>query len=360
MSINYFNLNYSLENNPIHIAAMIGNRDGVELLMQLHADINIRNGLGHLPSDVAHLAGNVHVDLLPSINDKQNLFDATLDGNLSLVDLLLSKQADINMLNSEGKTAYELALSLGKYFLVKLFSTHLNKQYKETQMYDVLTNLFKKSLGPIEPPDSLVKHSRMNSKRELLEAFQSDKSNSKEKLYWRLDSSDSYLNLKQLIFIQDVDTFARCIRNYSEINSFDESGNTLLHRAFMVGNFNLCSLLLEKKADINRKNNAGHSSKDIASFMGYINQAYRPINNQNDTYFTAIETGNISKIFYIYDTHADLNIKNEKGQTPFEYAVSINRYVIAKSLFTLMKQKSSNQIKLLKEVLKVGSDNINI
>jgi ankyrin repeat protein len=133
-------------NTPLHSAACYGDMEMVQVLLNLMADVNIRNNSGMSPlnyvpigpprsgkvpnyrqslANVARLLLDRGADINARINDGQTpLHIATSTGRIELVRVLLERGANVGAEDKQGRTPFSVAKKNGKNKIMKLLSEH--------------------------------------------------------------------------------------------------------------------------------------------------------------------------------------------------------------------------------------------
>ena len=131
-------------------------------------------------------------------------------------------------------------------------------------------------------------------------------------------SQDSKDMLKDAINNEQVETVILLIQNGVDVNFKYEDGVTPLIHALLMGNTDIFKALIDAGADASVK------------FAMYVNDQPRSL------LFEAIDIqdSNLSKKFItmLIEAGIDINIKNEKGQTPLDYANKLGLPAIANFL----------------------------
>lgn len=143
---------------------------------------------------------------------------------------------------------------------------------------------------------------------------------------------------------------------HSEINARDEEGNTPLHKAIMVGNFDEVRKLVQAGADINVPNDRGNTPLHVAvgifslEIAKYLIKNGANVNAANKQGITplhvaadAVLTFGITGMLYRHESHfdmvkllvesgADVNVKDDDGETPLHYACACENLEVVKYL----------------------------
>ena len=106
---------------PLHVAAAMGQKDTVQLLLAKGADVNAKSNDGETPLQVAAITNSKDVaelllDKGADIDAKDAhgvtpLYYAVARGGRDMVELLLTKGADINVKTDHGKTPLSAAMA---------------------------------------------------------------------------------------------------------------------------------------------------------------------------------------------------------------------------------------------------------
>ena len=140
------NVQWCIRNTPLHAAACYGDVEMVQVLLNLGADVNIRNDrsrspLNHIsrgpsgsvkipnyPRSIANVA-RLLIDRGADINDKDDkgqtpLHTMTDKGRIEVIRVLLERGADVGVEDKQGKTPFSLAKGNGYEEIMKLLSEH--------------------------------------------------------------------------------------------------------------------------------------------------------------------------------------------------------------------------------------------
>ena len=126
---------------------------------------------------------------------------------------------------------------------------------------------------------------------------------------------------------QNIDEIEALLKKGADINSTDESNETILYKAITGENLDLVKFLLEKGADIEISNCEGYSplirsiiDKNIEVFYFLIENGSdinHCDNHDNSPLLYAMEYGledeNISFFDYLLEKNADIYINNDEG-----------------------------------------------
>lgn len=120
---------------PLHLAVYNGNANIIKLLLKYNADIFAKDINGNIPLHLASRNSSIEVVQI-LLKEKRNgiliknsfgstpLHLAVRAGNIDIVRELLIRGSNINSRNKNGKTAFDLAKSMGNREIEKLLELH--------------------------------------------------------------------------------------------------------------------------------------------------------------------------------------------------------------------------------------------
>jgi ankyrin repeat protein len=238
---------------PLHLAIQKGHKEIAELLIQNGSDINERNNGGMTP---LHLAIVNRVTLRWSHGIEPRHLEIG-EYDTELIDLLITKGADVNAKNHNGRTPLHIAVA-----------THLQ----------ILSADRRWGLPEILPSVSDID-------REMLRLLidRGADVNTKD------DEGLTPLHTVFVPFVLTLDTEGKTaamtipisleepkkkligllIDMGSDINATDNKGETVLHRAIRNGPEEAAELLIARGADVNAKTKEGATSLHLAARKGY-------------------------------------------------------------------------------------------
>jgi ankyrin repeat protein len=285
---------------PLHMASRNGHESIVSLLLERGADVNVKKSDGWTPLSYACRMGHEAIISLllergADVNAKDKggktpLHKASWKGHESVISLLLEKGADVNVKDKDGKTPLHCACGYnGRESIVSWGG--------ETPLHNA----------------SWKGHESVISL--LLER-------------------GADVNVKD----NDGKTPLHCACGYNGRESIVSwGGETPLHNASWKGHESVISLLLEKGADVNVKDNDGKTPLHCA--CGY-NGCESPILLVGETpLHKASWKGHESVISLLLENGADVNINDKDGKTPLHYACGYNG---CESIVSLLLEKGAD------------------
>lgn len=195
--------------SPLSWATMMGHTKAAELLLQLGADVNVRQEDGGTP---LHIAASL--------------------GRAELAELLIKEGADVNAKNRGGGVpASALHIPWG--------------------MLKFMTGMF-----DIELKQEEVKAGR-DKIAEMLNVNRSSKPQGVANNVW------------EAVFIGDLKVVKQAITDGMDVNARNpQFGEPMLSTAALMGHTEIMAFLLEKGADINTRNRDGNTALHAAAFLG--------------------------------------------------------------------------------------------
>ncbi|XP_059159705.1 ankyrin repeat domain-containing protein 50-like [Physella acuta] len=125
-----------------------------------------------------------------------------------------------------------------------------------------------------------------------------------------------------------VDILSSIIQHDADINTADNRGTTALMFAVLANSPESITFLLENGASLNMKDNNGDTAMDIAIYSGYqkcVDVLKRHMFNEcgdwGSQLVLAVENNHIQCITSILKSGVDVNVRNDKGETPLISAI---------------------------------------
>ncbi len=284
---------------PLHVAIQVGHYDVVELLIEKGADVNAKNVHGNTPLHIVVIVG-------------ETVF----------VKLLIRNNAKVDIKNGNEKTPIEIAKERGRGRIRTFLEDGGELRTNEVS----LTWLDKE----------LIKAVEMGNLGEIRELIENQDAN----IDVRNPKGKSTL-LHLAAKIGSYDVVELLIEKAPDLlNAKTVHLNTPLHVAIQEGQYDIVELLIEKGADVNAKNVHGNTPLHVAVMHGQI---------------TIIEFFLRKKAEGL---NVDLDIKNNKKETPIELAEKRNSIIITKLLsgeFASRKKPPTELDVELLEAVKTGN-----
>jgi Ankyrin repeats (many copies) len=112
-------------NAPLHSAAHYGDVEMVQELLNLRADVNVRNKYGQTLNIAQLLLDRGDEDINPQTNDSSTPLHAAVEcGRIEVVRVLLGHGADVDAEDKQGRTPFTLAKERRHDEVMKLLSEH--------------------------------------------------------------------------------------------------------------------------------------------------------------------------------------------------------------------------------------------
>ncbi|RDW66000.1 hypothetical protein BP6252_09635 [Coleophoma cylindrospora] len=291
--------------NVIHVSAGRGDTNCVQLLLEHGASIMIRD---YYQSNPLHLAA--------------------AGGHESLVSLLLENGASLTATNHHGETPLHVATLQGHAGVVSiLLAAELDPEKRQR---DAMASLH---WGIDAGKLAVIKR--------LLEP-EASKAEFQRSIY------DSILgiapNIDQGNFVEVIEFLLDC---WTNINTGNHRGQTLLHQAAKLGNLQLAQILFTRHASMTIEANDGETSfltacgqKSRRIVELFLRAGADPNSIQPDNRYTALhkaaEGGDVEIVKLLVERGADVNAELPGGLTALHLASEKGHDDIVKLLFDLM------------------------
>ncbi|MFC1604420.1 ankyrin repeat domain-containing protein [Planctomycetota bacterium] len=320
---------------PLHVAARSRNRDIAELLIQNGADVNAKDHKGETP-----------------------LYTAIRKKDLGVTQLLISKGANLKVKNNNGytplceapfagKDILDLILAKGEY-PDTIYLTACKGDLNGVKIWvDRGTDVNRKDEFGLSPLHWAVSVGSRDVTDYLIDVGANP------------NVEDDKQGATPLMLAHDALLAERLISKGADVRLKSQTGTTALHIACIFGIKDLAELLIRSGADINARDNYSATPLFRAAWGGYVgvielliekgadvnlalDEGATPISMANqrsnaevvvilrqhgakETLHGAVASGDIEGVKRLIAQGADLNARNEKGQTPLHLSF-ISRY----------------------------------
>ncbi|KAF2886608.1 hypothetical protein ILUMI_19566, partial [Ignelater luminosus] len=290
-------------NTPLHQALLkCRELEIINSLLSKGADVSIQNLKGESPLHYAIRPPAVdyhpvcldrHYELV--FERRKNEFLCSSQQILRYLDTLLPKAADVNIKDVDGQTPLHLGVKYGDYAIVDRIISYkaaLNAQNNAGNTPLHLA-LLEKRLGcesplhfAIRPPAVDYHPLRLGRNYEL------DLKRKKERILYSSKTIPEYLDA--------------LLPKAADVNTKDVDGQTPLHLGVKYGDYAIVDRIISYKAAINAQDNAGNTSLHLA--------------------LSEHKGWDVIKLLLMKG--ANVNLKNEDGETPLHFAIRYGNYVI--------------------------------
>jgi len=284
---------YSLKNNK--------SQKIIELFVQHYINLNFQQFNGNTP-----------------------LTETVILNNKGAFNLLIDHGADVNYINDVDEPSFLYLIKnkfMSKYYLLSFLEHHMDVNIQDNEGKTILMYLVE------------------TNELQLLSLL----------LSYLIFNNSFIINLitsgKHKIQISNEKLKELIAQEYSriDIDIEDDMGYTSLMYTSQYGNFEMTSILLTYKADVNKENSSRNTPLLLACENGHThtaevllktNQVKMNHKNENgDTELTLASKNNNSELInLLLEYHSDINIKNDKNYTPLHVATSNDKLYAVRAL----------------------------
>ena len=304
-------------NAPLHSTVRAGHKDIAELLIANGADINVKNNDGQTPVDIAVSRNRKEiVELLIANGADISLHTASYFGDLAKVKSLVEKEAVINAKDTSGRTALHYAAQNGHNKIAELLIANG-------------ADVNAKNTSGETPLQYAAFYERQDTIKLLLE------------------KGATISNIHLAACIGDIVKLEAFMQEGVDVSAVDHLGYTPLHYAVQNGQRQAAELLIAHGADINVKDRQGRTPIDLAMNEGRKEMAKLLIAKGVDiSLHAAAYIGDLQKVEKFIDDGADVDTKDQNGQTALHHAarageMEMVEFLIAKGADVNAKDKRS-------------------
>jgi pectate lyase len=268
----------------LHYAVICGRTEVVNLLLKHGAYINARDTSGCTPLhyafknkhyELAEFLIEHDVDVNLSVNERGDtaLHSAVRSSNLRIIELIMTKGADVAVRNDDGQTALDIAMDRGRTKIVKLLANNrssvasiylaafLGDQARVRELIESGTDINAKDQSGMTPLLRAISGRQIQLAKFLVENGANISIGNKwgqAPLIYALWNRDP--GMVQWLLDKGADT-----------NTKDNTplGYTSLHWSVRMGNQKLTELVLAAGADVNLKGNGGKTALQLAKEKGH-------------------------------------------------------------------------------------------
>ncbi|MCY4567665.1 MAG: ankyrin repeat domain-containing protein, partial [Candidatus Poribacteria bacterium] len=237
--------------------------------------------MGDLEAIKQHIAEGADVNALHF--EMPPLTWAAVMGQTEAAELLLQHGANVNGRNRDDNTALHLAVCLGRAETVELLlrsgadvkaknddgATPVNTLQVPWEMTKMLAGFMGVELEQKQVEAGRSKIQEMLSADAKIGAEVPSNSESNSEDLWAASRTSSSQSLSAAAFTGDVATMRQALADGADPNTKDpQSGSTLLATAALMGHTEVVALLLEHGTDVNAKSRDGGTALHAAAFLG--------------------------------------------------------------------------------------------
>ncbi len=339
---------------PLHKALATQNpKEIVSLLIKYGADVNIKDKEGRLPIHKVLSSQMPDIRLLTlllkngaGVNEQDEMGETPLHKALAtqypneIISLLIKHGADVNIKDKEGRLPIHKVLSSQKpdiRLLTLLLENGADVNAKDKNGETPLQKALKLPHS-FHFSQVLLKHGA------VIENDVPQKKSSDEKTPDNAQnmSMNAKLIFPTMLVSRDTSYISMLLEKGLDVNSKDNQGNSLLHKAIFYQNKNLLDLLIQKGADVNVKDNRGETPLILAikfhrlDIVRLLIEKGADVNVKDGEGFSflyhLILLNKLDLIELAFQKGADVNIKSRNGETPLISAIKFRKLEVIKLL----------------------------
>ncbi|MDA3886594.1 MAG: ankyrin repeat domain-containing protein [Candidatus Delongbacteria bacterium] len=320
--------------------------DIVKKYLELGADINIRSVLGITPlmkaceygmCDIVKLLIENNSDTnIKNYQSKTALHFAVKSGNIEIVKALLQNKADPKVIDFTGRKPIFYAEDNG---IIELLEKMSDLNLEEKYILSVMKSDIKKVEECIKERVN-INCSFLDKKNALMYACEKGNIEVVKALInsgIEINTTDIY-NESALFYAvrsKNVEVVRLLLKNNVIIDNENESSETALILATKLDNADLVKILVTHKADVSVEDIYGNTAIDWAFKNKYqdiiimITELSNDFEFNNQLLFRSIDEDLFDLIDIIIQKGHNLNLTNDKGQTPLYRSILLKKYKLA-------------------------------
>lgn len=332
---------------PLHLACNDGHVEIIKILLDYNADVNYKNDSGHSPLYYAALGNSKDIiEMLIShggdVNSRSNsgltpLSIASANCSIEAVKILLQKTADANSRDNQGLTPLHHAARTSFYESINsILDVDLGDDYDYRKDIKILFETYLNTLKILIENKADVNARDERGDTPLHCVVMNDHGDSLDQL------ASTYSDIIKVIIV-DINTgisesIGYCTWNNQDVivaerSDLPESKNDHLIpivKQLIDSVLKAIEVLLEKKADVNAKNNYGNTVMHCAAFrddsdaIDLLIKYGANINELNIDGLTplnvAVSNNCMKCIPALLENNANVNVQDKSGNTPLHYA----------------------------------------
>jgi ankyrin repeat protein len=282
----------------IHEAAGEGNIEAVKQHIAAGTDVNAKDEDGLTPLHEAAGGGQKEITELliakgadVNANTPDGLtvfFAAILGANKEIVELLIAKGADVNVRGFGGMTPLNMADDEGEKEIAALLRKHGGKTGEELEGGESVAEATQPEPPTGKTPDISIHGAAGAAGRK-----------------------------------GNIEAVKQHLAAGTDVDARDRQDKTPLQHAAYWGHKEIVELLIAKNADINAKDEDGRTALDWAVSGGKkeIADLLRKHGGKHGTIHSAVGGGDVEAVKEFLAAGADVNAKDDVGETPLDWAI---------------------------------------